>query len=842
MRGAYHKAVIIQITPHPIPDLRSRVLGVGWGWFYTANRRLGRNMAHTVGMKMAHLTRGTVVFEAVLLVALLGTIATLTNIHTQVALQKTESQLAQTAAAPSSPTGVAADRDNKVTVKCEEGSTGGKIESTKTGQVDVLNPNCTGEIEYTDLITGQKVKLNSGQIQHIQSACSEGKASCSQALESPGVNHTEVKNLFEVRGAGLAAAKSLTDAFNNAYAEKGGAAAVPADVKNAIQAVRNGTATPADLDFIQNSMRVLKVDSTGAQSALERYTGANAHLAGIAQAVGSGDVSRLAPKGFNVHGDPANDGFLSSAPGAGAWEDAAPAKAVEGFGSQARNAERPTSDDYGDGAITGESYPGAGSPLDLAKARLDAAKSSYDSCRFCIPYVSATYRELKTAEAEYDKLLFESGGAIGASGVGDGRELQKLSLVDVGSGAAPVGGTAESDPFSGPTQFATRENTVGTVEGRSGIEFGALPTSPEVEAGRRDLEKLGVGSEIGNSPTEGKVSGGVVTTQPGASVPPPGVAVPPPGNVPPGGQGGNRPPGSGGTSGGPLDGIMKALGGAGNPLGMLSKLLGGLGGGKSGGGSGGGSGSGSGAQAANSNACAQYPGTTLQEGRCNCPSGQSWDGKACTSANPCATYAGTTYNQQANRCDCPSGQTYDGSRCVTQNPASNLKAELSCAPKSQDEGQPIAITWTCTDANASKGNTFNTNNKPTGSASTTAKLPAGTSGLSASVTHALTCSKEGVQQEATCVTTVYKPYAVMVSTPSKEVEKGKSVKLAWVTGAMDEANDACVITADKLTNFRQTGKTGLVTTPELQEDTVFTLSCKTKAGNTKKIEVPVKVR
>ncbi len=275
-------------------------------------------------------------------------------------------------------------------------------------------------------------------------------------------------------------------------------------------------------------------------------------------------------------------------------------------------------------------------------------------------------------------------------------------------------------------------------------------------------------------------------------------------------------------------------------LGQLGKMLGG---GSKGGGSGsGGSGSGQ-QQAQNTNGCSQYPGTTLQNGTCTCPSGQSWSGSSCAVQNPCATYAGTTYNQQANRCDCPSGQNYDGSRCVAVATADTLKAELSCAPKPpqvQDVDGPIAISWNCTGAAASKGDKFDTGNQMSGSTEIAATLPQG-SASSANVTLALTCSKDGVQKVATCVVGVSKPFVALAATPS-ETTSGKTVKLAWVSGGMRDGDDTCTITSDELPAFRKTGKSGLADTPNITEETTFDLKCTTKGGLTKEASATVRIR
>lgn len=113
---------------------------------------------------------------------------------------------------------------------------------------------------------------------------------------------------------------------------------------------------------------------------------------------------------------------------------------------------------------------------------------------------------------------------------------------------------------------------------------------------------------------------------------------------------------------------------------------------------GGGQGGGSSANNAAAQACAQYPGTTLTNGTCACPTGQQWDGKTCGTNQACVQYPGTTLVN--GTCACPSGQQWNGSACAAGSTA--VTAELACAPSVQEKGQPVQVSWSCSEGSTSR--------------------------------------------------------------------------------------------------------------------------------------------
>src|SRR3989344_566404 len=146
--------------------------------------------------------------------------------------------------------------------------------------------------------------------------------------------------------------------------------------------------------------------------------------------------------------------------------------------------------------------------------------------------------------------------------------------------------------------------------------------------------------------------------------------------------------------------------------------------------------------------CRQYSGMQFTNGKCECPSGQKWDGNQCKAENTCSQYPGTVLTN--GRCECPSGQQWDGSRCTQDGaaPVAALEAEIACAPDIADiDETSIVIPWQCRGADAAEGEGFETNNALSGSATTKLR----SADLNEEATHVdliLTCSKGAAQKKA----------------------------------------------------------------------------------------------
>ena len=238
--------------------------------------------------------------------------------------------------------------------------------------------------------------------------------------------------------------------------------------------------------------------------------------------------------------------------------------------------------------------------------------------------------------------------------------------------------------------------------------------------------------------------------------------------------------------------------------------------------------------------CRQYIGTQFTNGKCECPSGQKWDGNQCKAENTCSQYPGTALTN--GRCECPSGQQWDGSRCTQDGaaPAATLEAELACAPDVADiDETPIVISWQCRGADAAEGDGFETNNALSGSATT--KLRSVDMNADATrVDLTLTCSKGAAQKKAICPTEINRPLIVAVATYGT-VQKGQTATVGWIVKGMKDDDGVCKITSNKHPNFSQTGRNVVLTTPPVEETTEFTIDCTTHAGNTKEAKVVVQV-
>ncbi len=860
-------------------------------------------------MNWRQSTRGAVMFEAALLIALVGTIATLSQIHSTVAQQR-EFDSVQLAAAAMPDDNAEPPRegyDNRVSVSCPSGSPGGSVAITGSGNVDVLNPNCTGIVQFTDPETGKTISMDTKQFQNITSACNQGTKECDKAFGDAGMGGLKpedakgFKNIFDVQASRIQAQREVSDIVGGAFHEG------PPAIQQAYQQLAKPDLSAAEISSIRESLDTAGVLTGPVKESMDNLAIKNAQLEQLKDMVADGGVVRLDPTDPYAGGLPATGGVSPDVAGSRrvfSGESAsffdqndptgnlvhtvqkerdkeiglAPAdtrgRSTETWGEWASNVfNRPpdqslrslvgyepirtesaflgttetvegtvTYDRIGDTVVEVVTMPGVTRLTDAGATReYEEALARYNAVTDATPDadIDAASDDLERARdklaeqgIKFDPRCEEEWEKCNAKG-----EL-------IGDKPAERGrGIVLADPDKAAEE-ARKEAVIKAAEAERARAADAERVAKEKAAADEKLKIERLAQERAAELARQRAA-----QQPPPQTPPRGGILDTLGGL----LGGGMSPEQkaqleAACKSGNTNACMQLANGnqQQNPLqallGQLGKMLGG---GSKGGGSGSGSGgSGSGQQQAqNTNGCSQYPGTTLQNGTCTCPSGQSWSGSACATQNPCATYAGTTYNQQANRCDCPSGQNYDGSRCVAVVTADTLKAELSCAPKPpqvQDVEGPIAISWSCTGAVASKGDKFDTGNEMSGSTEIPAALPQG-SASSATITYALTCSKDGVQKVATCVVGVSKPFVALAATPS-ETTSGKTVKLAWVSGGMRDGDDACTITSDELPAFRKTGKSGLADTPNITEETTFDLKCTTKGGLTKEASATVRIR
>lgn len=847
-------------------------------------------------MNWRQSTRGAVMFEAALLIALVGTIATLSEIHSTVARERAMQAQQYAAATKATPDDnelpPAAGYDNRVSVTCPTGSPGGSVAITGSGNVDVLNPNCSGLVQFTDPETGKTITMDAKQFQNITTACKEGTKECNKAFGDAGMGGLKpedakgFKNIFEMQASRAQAQRELSDIVGGAFYE-----GKPV-IENAYQQLARPDLTSMQIEGIRDSLEKEGVLTGRVKESMDNLAIKNAQLEQMKEMVADGGVVRLDPSDPYAGGDnPARPAY-QPAPG-----DTLTKRVLANEGAGFYDQNDPS------GNLVHTIQKGQDKEIGLAPANT-THRSKETWSEWGDQFFNRPIHESFRSALGFEPIRTETE-------VADARETVKGSVTHDAVGDTVV----EAEPAPGVVIVDDRNTAIKEYDEALKRYAAITDRTPndeidrsvdELEAAREKLVKHGVsfdprceenwekcnakGEYVAGAPADPEKAAEEarkaavlkaaeaerarvleaervakekaaaeerLRAERAAQAERERLAQ----------EAARRTP--------PRDGITDILGGlfgngltpqqkaqleaackAGNTqaclqlangnqqqnplqslLGQLGKMFGG---GNKSGGSGSGSGQ-QGQQAQNSNACAQYPGTTLQNGTCTCPSGQAWSGSACATQNPCATYAGTTYNQEANRCDCPTGQNYDGSRCVASSNA--LSAEISCAPKlpnMQDVGGPIAISWNCVGAAASRGDGYDTGNQMSGSTEITAALPAG-SASSGNVTFGLTCSKDGVQKVATCVVGVGKPFVALAATPS-EVQSGNVVKLAWVSGGMQDGDASCVITSDELPGFRKTGKSGVADTPNITQETTFDAKCTTQGGATKEASATVKIK
>lgn len=292
-------------------------------------------------------------------------------------------------------------------------------------------------------------------------------------------------------------------------------------------------------------------------------------------------------------------------------------------------------------------------------------------------------------------------------------------------------------------------------------------------------------------------------------VPPP--AREDPGN--PGCPGGNcGPTGPGGND--PFGGFN--LGNLGKYLGPLSKLFSGFGGGPGGG-----------QPQQNTQAqqqqqdafCAdRYPGTKAVNGRCTCPEGQAFNDGECRGDE----------------------DESDTSKILT--------AEISCSPKAQDDGAPIAISFACRgpEGTTLRADGFEVEDDAlSGAASALADLEK-IDPLTKIQKFAITCIKDGETETKACEVQVNKAALVVVANPSS-VNRGEEAKVGWLSAGAKRCEVRAIGDSDEVTAFNNahqnvTQINGTATTPPLTEDMEIVVRCETHGGMIQKERAFINVR
>jgi len=210
------------------------------------------------------------------------------------------------------------------------------------------------------------------------------------------------------------------------------------------------------------------------------------------------------------------------------------------------------------------------------------------------------------------------------------------------------------------------------------------------------------------------------------------------------------------------------------------------------------------------NFCEQrYPGTRAVNGRCACPNNQAWTGSKCETREEAAAPESST---------------------------ATLKAELSCSPKAQDHGAPIAISFAC---RGPKGTTLRADGFEvegaalSGSAVAKADLEK-IDPLTKIQKFALSCIKDGETQTKSCEVQVNKAALVVVANPSS-VNAGEQGKVGWLSAGSKRCGVRATGDSDEVVAFNNahqnaTQINGTATTPPLTEDMEIVVRCETHGG------------
>ncbi len=250
-------------------------------------------------MNWRQSTRGAVMFEAALLIALVGTIATLSQIHSTVAQQRALESAQLAAAAEATPDDNALPPtpgyDNRVSISCPTGSPGGSVAITGTGNVDVLNPNCTGIVQFTDPETGKTISLDTKQFQNITSACNQGTKECDKAFGDAGMGGLKpedakgFKNIFDVQANRVQAQREVSDIVGGAFHE------APPAIQNAYQQLARPDLNSIQIESIRDTLDKEGVLTGPLKESMDNLAIKNAQLEQLKDMVADGGVVRLDP-------------------------------------------------------------------------------------------------------------------------------------------------------------------------------------------------------------------------------------------------------------------------------------------------------------------------------------------------------------------------------------------------------------------------------------------------------------------------------------------------------------------------------------------------------------------
>ncbi len=216
-----------------------------------------------------------------------------------------------------------------------------------------------------------------------------------------------------------------------------------------------------------------------------------------------------------------------------------------------------------------------------------------------------------------------------------------------------------------------------------------------------------------------------------------------------------------------------------------------------------------------------------------------------TNANQCSpSYfcQGNNLMYRTNTCANQMVQTCQygcsGVSCIPQGgTGGNNSAQISCSPSTADPGSIIAISFACTNNATSTAVGFDTGGASSGSA----QAVTATSSTASNATYTLSCTAGGVTQSSSCTVTLNRPNIMVAATP-KNVQSGGIASIGWVSTGMS----SCGISSADLPDFTVANKditsvSGLATTTALYATSTIDISCTILGGGTRTASVTIGV-
>ncbi|HEY4524834.1 MAG TPA: hypothetical protein VJL39_00540, partial [Candidatus Paceibacterota bacterium] len=168
-------------------------------------------------------------------------------------------------------------------------------------------------------------------------------------------------------------------------------------------------------------------------------------------------------------------------------------------------------------------------------------------------------------------------------------------------------------------------------------------------------------------------------------------------------------------------------------------------------------------------------------------------------------------------------------QCVRDGGGGTMPAaEISCEPKTAEEGATIAISFKCTNATESRSIGFNAGGAHSGSVNQ--KLENVPDGVK-SVRYGIACINGANSTTTECAVEVVRPRITLTASP-KTVQPGQTSTIGWVTTDMRSCTISSPDQADfTARNASATSTSGVATTSPISRLTRFELECETQTGD-----------